>query len=387
MHITTHHSKRCAYMALRIAQGMGMRNEECFDLCSLALMHDNGITQAFLKEESDHPQKSKNLALLENLKEHCFIGEENVRNFPLLTEKKNVILYHHEYLNGCGLYGKQGDEIPMMSQIICFVDDLDMHFDLLNISDETIIQLRSFAIRNSGSHYDPKIAIAFLDLLIKSSFWRDLQDDAIISALQNYLPLCNIEIDPTELLSVSAVFSRIIDAKSQFTALHSSELMDKAAIMCEYYQWNQEKSISFQIAANLHDVGKLAMPTAILEKEGPLSRDEFETIKQHADITSTILGSINGFERIHSWAAAHHERLNGSGYPNGLTHESLAFEAQLLASLDMYQALTETRPYRASMSHEKAINIMLDFATKGELDLKIIKALDEVFKPQKKDIA
>ncbi len=379
MHITTHHSKRCAYIVLRMGQELGMTKEECFDLCSLGLMHDNGITQAFLRQTFLEAGSPKNLPLLENLKEHCSIGEENIADFPFLTNPHNVILYHHEYLDGSGLYGKKGDDIPLMSQIICFADELDMHMDLLNITVDNLDELHAFIKERSGTLFREDICEAFFRLSSKISFWRDLRDDNIIFALKQYLPLFTVDIDPTHMLAITAVFSLIIDAKSNFTATHSNELMDKAAMMGEHFKWDTDKKIRFQMAANLHDVGKLAMPSEILEKEGPLTTDEFEQIKEHAYITHTILGSIEGFGDIHSWAAAHHERLDGSGYPFGLKDVELSFESRLLATLDMYQALTEDRPYREAMPHSEAIKLMRANTHEGLLDSHIVDAIDQVF--------
>lgn len=378
MDITTHHSKRCAYIVLRLAQEMGMTQEECFDLCSLALMHDNGITQAFLAQNFLEAGSSNNLPLLEHLKEHCSIGEKNIKDFPFLTSPKNIILYHHEYLDGSGLYGKKGDQIPLMAQVICFADELDLNFDLLHTSVENLDELNQF-ITDKSYLFRKDISDAFLRISKKISFWRDLRDDNIIQALKEHLPHFSIDIKTSELLAMTAVFSRIIDSKSHFTAAHSSDLMDKAALLGNYLTWDQEKTIKFQMAANLHDIGKLAMPSAILEKNGPLSREEFNTIKEHAYISHLILGNIEGFEDIHLWASTHHERLNGSGYPFGYTEEKLCFESKLLATLDMYQALTENRPYRQAMSHEESINIMLESAKNGFLDLGIINTLDQIF--------
>lgn len=379
MHITTHHSKRCAYIVLRLAQEMGLSKEECFDLCSLALMHDNGITQAFLAQNFLEAGSPNNLPLLEHLKEHCSIGEKNIASFPFLTKPKDVILYHHEYLDGSGLYGKRGEDIPLMAQIICFADDLDMHFDLLHTSVESVDSLYQFVSEYRGQLFREDISDAFMKISQKISFWRDLRDDNIILALKHYLPNFTVDIEPTELLAITAIFSLIIDSKSHFTASHSSDLMDKAALLGEHFKWDREKSIKFQMAANLHDVGKLAMPSSILEKNGPLTPEEFTTIKEHAYITHIILANIEGFQDIHQWASTHHERLDGSGYPFGFIAKELTFESQLLAALDMYQALTENRPYRKAMAHEAGIKIMFEHAQKGLFDLSIIKTLDHVF--------
>ncbi|EDZ63494.1 metal dependent phosphohydrolase [Sulfurimonas gotlandica GD1] len=379
MHITTHHSKRCAYISLRIGIELGLSEEECFDLCSLALMHDNGVTQAFYNQNWLEAGEKKSLEIMEKLVDHCKIGEKNVRNFPFLTSPKNVILYHHEYLNGSGLYGLEEGDIPIMSQVICFADDIDMKFDLLDSSITALNGINTYAKENKGNLYHEEIVEAFLRLSSKISFWRDLNDENILNSVERYLPVIDSTIELKDLLSISSVFSNIIDSKSKFTALHSNELTSKAKMVTEYFGWDERKSVFFQVAANLHDIGKLSTPRSILEKNGPLSKSEFEIVKEHAYLAHMILKAIDGFEQIHEWASAHHERNDGSGYPFGMKEEELSFEAKILACLDMYQALVETRPYRAAMSHENAMIVIYEQVPRNLFEEAIVDLIAEIF--------
>lgn len=382
MHITTHHSKRCAYISLRIGLELGLSREECFDLCSLALMHDNGITQAFYDQNCLEAGEKKNLEILEKLVDHCKIGEYNIRKFPFLTAPKNIILHHHEYMDGSGLYGLKGEKIPIMSQIICFADDIDMKFDLLDSSISALNGIKTFAKNNRGNLYYEEIVDAFLRLSSKISFWRDLNDENILNSVEKYLPVIDSTIELNELLSISSVFSSIIDSKSKFTALHSNELTSKAAKVTEYFEWDEQKSVFFQVAANLHDIGKLSTPRIILEKNGPLTKDEFERVKEHAYLTHMILKAIDGFEQIHEWASAHHERNDGSGYPFGMKENELSFESKILAALDMYQALVETRPYRKALSHDKALEILYDQVPKNLFEEEIVDLIATIFEEE-----
>ena len=142
-------------------------------------MHDNGITQAFYNQDWLEAGEKKSLAILEKMADHCKIGEKNVRKFPFLTSPKNVVLYHHEYLDGSGLYGLESEDIPIMSQIICFADDIDMKFDLLDSSITALNGIQSFAKEHKGDLYHEEIVDAFLRLSGKISFWRDLNDENI----------------------------------------------------------------------------------------------------------------------------------------------------------------------------------------------------------------
>jgi HD-GYP domain-containing protein (c-di-GMP phosphodiesterase class II) len=382
MHITTHHSKRCAYISLRIGLELGLSREECFDLCSLALMHDNGITQAFYDQNCLEAGEKKSLEILEKLVDHCKIGEQNIRKFPFLTSPKNIILHHHEYLDGSGLYGLTGESIPIMSQIICFADDIDMKFNLLDSSVSALNGIQTFAKESRGSLYYKEIVDVFIKLSSKISFWRDLNDENILCSVENYLPIIESTVELKDLLSISSVFSNIIDAKSKFTAQHSNELMSKAEKVAEYFGWDEQKSVFFQIAANLHDIGKLSTPRIILEKNGPLTKDEFTKVKEHAYLTHMILKAIDGFEQIHEWASSHHERNDGSGYPFGMKEKELSFESKILAALDMYQALVETRPYRKALPHDEAIELLYDQVPKNLFEEEIVDLIADIFEEE-----
>lgn len=133
----------------------------------------------------------------------------------------------------------------------------------------------------------------------------------------------------------------------------------------------------------MHDIGKLVVSNSILEKPGNLTVNEFTEMKNHASATYYILNQIKEIPDIVEWAANHHEKLNGKGYPRELTEKELSFEDQLMACIDIYQALTEKRPYKDGMSHEKTISILLDMAEKGELNERIIHDIDTVIAKRK----
>ena len=96
-------------------------------------------------------------------------------------------------------------------------------------------------------------------------------------------------------------------------------------------------------------------------------------MKDHASATRYVLRLVKGIPDVVKWASNHHEKLNGKGYPRGLTAENLSLEERLMACVDIYQALTEQRPYKDGFSHKKAIAIMQDMADKGEIDAAIVQ--------------
>ena len=130
-------------------------------------------------------------------------------------------------------------------------------------------------------------------------------------------------------------------------------------------------------AATLHDIGKLAVSSAILDKPGKLDDDEWETMQSHASYTADILGRIGVMSDMAMIAGSHHERLDGRGYPLGLDERSIAIESRIITVADIYDALTTDRPYRSAMSREKAMSI-LQSEVGSAVDEKCFAALQAV---------
>lgn len=373
--VTSNHSKRVAYIALRLGELYGLDDKTRFDLCSYAIVHDNGIIQSY-----QNAKKSNNIIQLESLSSHCQIGEENIKYFPFLTEQENIILYHHERYDGKGFFGKKTDEIPVLSQLIYLADLLDTKFDLDDITLGTQENIIRFVIDNENILFSPFLVNKFLELSQITSFWFDLDKKNILNMYSKRVPQFNINITYKEMLHISKIFSTIIDSKSEFTSKHAHELMEKAKILADHYELEEERSYKLQIAANLHDIGKLTTPIEILEKPASLTKEELFIMKKHAYYTYSILDNIQGFEEINKIASAHHERLDGNGYPFGLKDIELDFEERILACLDIYQALTEDRPYRESMNHESAMKILFNAMNDEILDKEIVHSINKVFK-------
>ena len=176
------------------------------------------------------------------------------------------------------------------------------------------------------------------------------------------------------------MFARIIDFKSEFTCHHSMGIAQKAAEMGCYYGYDKEMQSKLFFAGAVHDIGKLAIPSQILEKPGKLTKEEFTIIQKHASVTYDILSQIDGLEDITRWASFHHEKLDGSGYPFGKKGSELDHNERLFACLDIYQALTEERPYKKAFSHAETMEIMNKNVEEGKLDAAITKDLDLCFR-------
>ena len=381
--VPTNHSKRIAYIATRIAHTLMLKPEEIFDLAALSLMHDNGATMKVLDDKINYTVKEK-VVLSESRKEHCLIGEANLKHFPFLTDPKDVIKYHHEDNNGSGFFGLSGDDVPLFAQIIHISDSLDLKYDLNHTSKDLIID---YVITNRDAKHSIPLSDIVLDLMNEQEFWEDLKDENIKSALEHQIPLFANALSFKNIRQITHTLSRIIDAKSIFTKRHSTGLSGRMQRMAKYYHFDTTTKYKLLIASDLHDLGKLSISNEILDKPGKLTTEEFETIKMHPVVTRSCLQELSGLEDISNWAGNHHEKLDGSGYPNQLHADELNFPSRLMCCLDIYQALREKRPYRGAMNHINAMTILYDMGESGQIDKQIVKDINLVFSnPSKSSI-
>ncbi|MCB2358973.1 HD-GYP domain-containing protein [Clostridium estertheticum] len=375
---TSNHSKRVSYICYKMGENLGFTSNQLYDLTSLAILHDNGVSDKRLHDKSLGTSLN-NFSLIERKKEHCIVSEKNIKSFPFSTNVSNVLLYHHENYDGTGYFSLLGPNIPLMSQIIHLSDILDITFSLDHLNNEEHNKLLSFINDNRNIMFSDDIANAFLNISKHKSFWLDLKTMFLTTALKNLIPSISIECSFKELRNITKTISRIIDSKSPYTQLHSSELAIKIEKLAKYYGENEDDIYKLIIAADLHDIGKLAVPNSILDAERKLTLDEYEVIKEHTYYTRVALQGIEGFEDIVEWASNHHERLNGKGYPFGKIHTDLDFNSRLMGCLDVYQALTESRPYRPSLTHTAAMQILNDMKNDNLIDSKITEDIDYIF--------
>jgi HD-GYP domain-containing protein (c-di-GMP phosphodiesterase class II) len=132
----------------------------------------------------------------------------------------------------------------------------------------------------------------------------------------------------------------------------------------------------FEIAAYLHDLGKLAIPSEILEKRDRLTGEEWSVMRTHVYYTYQILDPIEVLNLVASWSSLHQERLDGSGYPFHVREDELPLGARLMAGADVFTGITEDRPYRKGMSREEALGVLRGMSTKGELDARLVSLLE-----------
>ena len=370
--VTTNHGKRVAYVSARVCRAMGLEERDIFDMACCAVLHDNALTQYM------HGAGPDGLSRLENFKSHCERGEENALSFPFAGDPSGIILYHHENWDGSGFFHLAGEAIPLRAGVLRLADNMDLALRMGDGRGGLIDAIRQHALRFKGVLYPPAAVEALLEVL-DADFIRAMTDENISAALKGLLPSIRVDLSTEQVLRLCSVFAFIIDAKSPFTMNHSTGVAERVAQLARSYGLDPEHRDKLVVAAYLHDVGKLAIPPGILEKNGPLDAQEWNVMRNHAAVTAEILGEVPGLEDLAAWAAEHHEKLNGQGYPFGLGREELSFESRLLACCDIYQALTENRPYRRGMDHGKAMVILNDMVARGELDEAIAAHVGEVF--------
>ena len=205
-----------------------------------------------------------------------------------------------------------------------------------------------------------------------------LQNENITETVNRNIPAWTMETSDTALVPIAKLISRIIDHKSVFTGIHTEQIANRSWLMSEYYGYDMREKIKLYLAAALHDIGKMAIPSEILEKQGKLNDEEFEIIKSHVTHTRSLLSAMEGLGPIIEWASNHHEKLDHSGYPLGKNAADLDFNSRLMACIDIYQAVSERRPYHPMRSHADTMPILYSMAEKGEIDPGIVKDIDKV---------
>jgi len=209
-------------------------------------------------------------------------------------------------------------------------------------------------------------------------FWADLADPLLEIRLRELEPMENrVPLDEAYLDDIAYAFGAVIDAKSPYTGGHSERVGHFASGIGEALGMGGSDLAGLRRAAILHDVGKLAVSSRVLEKPGALDAIEWEEMRGHAAHTTEILSRIRPLREMAMVAGSHHERLDGKGYPLGLDQMMIAREARIITVADFYDALTADRPYRAAMPVEKALGIMREEAGKA-IDGDCLAALEGV---------
>ncbi|MBV9082455.1 MAG: HD domain-containing protein [Acidobacteriaceae bacterium] len=268
--------------------------------------------------------------------------------------------------------GRRGASIPITSRIMLLAQTLDVFYTA------TGAQRALEVIRErSGTWFDPHVVGAAHSLARRKRLWSGLDCDAPLSTILNLEPSQRtLSEGDISLDAVCQAFAQIVDAKSPFTYNHSNGVANAAVAIARKLEFTPARVLFIRHAALLHDLGKMAVSNAILEKPGKLDAAEWQALRAHPAHTWNILRSISGFEGLSEIAASHHEKLDGSGYHRGLTANQLPLEARILVVADIFDALSAKRPYRDALPLEKVFAIMHS-ETPHAIDANCLEALQE----------
>ena len=338
-----------------------------FFVLNAALLHDIGDVALL-------PQGQKGFKEEETLEERqrvARIGANMLRDIDGFQEVAAIIEVNQDpYLE----YSSSSSDFLLnrMAQTIHLADFVAAS---LNTDTPVLNQVKRIvdaAQELSGTEFCPDVVKSFKTISARECMWMDLS----LNPTYMFSYLGPLRIVPLEKLVIfTSLISRVIDFRSPFTAMHSAGVAATARELAQLSGMTKEECMMMEAAGNLHDIGKLRVPNSILEKPGKLTDEEFNVMREHTYYTNMILQDVEGFEKICGWAAHHHEKLNGKGYPFHLHGEQLDEGSRIMAVADIFSAITEVRPYRKGMDKEQAQKVLLESAERGEICQKAVGLL------------
>lgn len=294
----------------------------------------------------------------------CDRGASIVRKIGLSEQSALAVRSLDEHWDGSG-YPQQlkGNAISPLSRVMAVAQHLDMF-----AHERGVAQAMFVLAERSGRWFDPCMVRAAESLHRRGALWHQCVPETGLSAtaleqqsraaVLDQAPDESARMSPAHIDLICEAFSEVVDAKSPFTFRHSMGVTQAAKLIGSQMGLGEDKIQLLHRAALLHDLGKLRVPNSILDKPGKLDAAERAVMQEHSGLTREILARIPQYHELAVVAGAHHEKLDGSGYPDRMRAEELPLEARILAVADVYGALTEDRPYRGGFSIEKAIDIM-----------------------------
>ena len=395
------HCVRCCWIGMRIGQRIGLPNDQLWTLYYTLLLKDLGcssnaarICQLYVTDDLSFKRDFKWVdgslpqvlrfvlrntgpaaglmdrlkalgAILSNgdaiaqelIQTRCTRGADIARQLRFPEVVAQGIHALDEHWNGQGRPdGLKGTSIPIQARIALLAQVVDIH----NASGGPASAAAEIQAR-SGSWFDPELVEAFQAEAAEAQFWQALNSPQLERAVYALEPGGHeVMIDEDYLDDIAEAFGQVVDAKSPFTAGHSARVGLYTALLGESMDVAQERRRWLKRGALLHDVGKLGVSNAILDKPGKLDEAEWKAVQRHASYTEAILGRVRIFDELARVSAAHHERLDGKGYPRGLHAKDIALETRIITTADIFDAITAERPYRGAVPVAKTLDIMAE---------------------------
>jgi len=357
------HSKSTAYISVMIGRRLNFNDEKIIELYYAALLHDVALSTTY------------------DMVQHCVDGQEMLGKLPLPGNIAEIVYYHHETNDGNGNFKKKGDEVPLSAQIICFASAFDDKFGKRadNFNRALFLEVGEW-LERCKRHFSENIIGAFEELLKYESFLLDYFNHETMFKLSDKIVVDDdVSYEYEDIVKFARCFAEIIDKKSPFTFTHSNGIADHARLFAAYLGHDENVQNTMYVAGLLHDIGKLDVSVDILHKNDKLSPEERFEINKHTYYTRKVLEQIEGFEDIVEYAANHHEKIDGTGYPYRIPGERMGELERAMAICDVFQALTEERPYRVGLSPERVWEIIDGMAERGHLDASLVAKAKEAF--------
>jgi putative nucleotidyltransferase with HDIG domain len=281
----------------------------------------------------------------------CERGADIARGIGLDEDAADAITQLFEHWDGHGHPGERaGEEIALLARMACLSQTMEVFWQQGGAAAACDV-----ARARRGTWFDPALVAAVDELERDVCFWASLETPDVQAVEPGDRVL---RADEARLDRVAEAFAGIVDAKSPYTARHCAGVAEIADGIASTMGLDEATRRLLRRAALLHDVGKLGVSNRILDKPGPLTDGEWSAVRRHPRLSMVILRAVPALAPVARLSATHHERLDGSGYPYGLTAGELGLPDRVLQVADVTDALTSERPYRQALSTDEVLAIM-----------------------------
>lgn len=300
---------------------------------------------------------------------HCTSAALLARQFGLGERVERVLAFTFERHDGGGLpAGAEADEIPVEMRVAQLADVTEVHHRLFGQG-----AAEALARQRRGRQFDPALVDVFLAdpaAILAAPAAGEVWARALAEAPARHALLGEAELD-----TLLVAMGDFVDLKCPFTLGHSRGVAALAAGAGSAAGLSGGEAALLRRAGHIHDLGRIGVSNQIWSRNGPLSAAEWERVRLHPYLTQRILKQVNGLEPEAELAGNHHERLDGSGYPRGVTAAGLSLPDRILAAAVHYQGAVEPRPYRPAASAAVAARQLRAQARAGALDPAAVDAV------------
>ncbi len=360
------HQMRTAFITWQLANSAQLPKERVENLFIASLFHDIGAMT--LEEKIDIHN-----ANADDEERHCILSEEIFKLSHLFEPSKNIVRHHHKPWHLWNDPITHPDVYD--TQLLYLADLVEKNIDRSKFILHQVDHLENAISNTTGVCIHPDIVKLFREISFKEDFWLDLVSPRLYSILLHSGPFRSKTIGYDDIYSVAHLFKHTIDFKSRFTATHSTGVAECAVILSKIFGLTELEIMQIKIAGYFHDIGKLTIPNSILEKNGKLTNEEYAIIRQHTYFTYSVLKTIGGLDHIAEWAAFHHEKLDGTGYPFHVGAGRLSIFSRIMAVSDIFTAISEDRPYRVGMTKPQIEKVLLAQVENNAIEKKIVHLL------------